>query len=88
MGGKIAPIRQETQAEEAAAWDGRSCRNNDQKKIITVNGNLKWCAQEKINNKQNPAMQEKDGYNDVVNKYIHKIDDQRRKLLILYEQTI
>ena len=33
-GGKISSIRQETQAEKI-------CRNNDQTKSITVNGNVK-----------------------------------------------
>ena len=82
MGGKIAPIHKEMQAEEAAAQDDKTCRNNDQREIIKVNGNIKWCAQYKINNKQNSAMQKKDEYNDVINKYLQKIDDHKKKLLI------
>ena len=33
-------------------------------------------------------MQTKDAYSDVINNYIQKIDDQRRKLLILNEEDI
>ena len=46
-GGKTAQIRQETQAEEAAAQYDKTCRKNDQKKIIIATGYLKWCYQEK-----------------------------------------
>ena len=52
MGGKIAPIHKETQAEEAVSQENKTCCNNDKRKNITVNGNLKWFVQGKINNKQ------------------------------------
>ena len=38
---KIALICQETQVEEAAVQYNNTCCNNGQKKIITVNGNVK-----------------------------------------------
>ena len=55
---------------------------------IKVNGYGRWCAQDKINNKQNSFVQNKYGYYDVINNYIQNIDDQRRKLLILSEESI
>ena len=42
----------------------------------------------KINNKKNSVVQKKDTSNHVINKNIRKIDDQRRKLLILREKGI
>ena len=75
MGGKIAPIRQETQVEEAAARDDKICCNNEQNNSIIVNLNVKWCSQEKINDDQNSAVQKKDAYNDIISKYLQKIDD-------------
>ena len=53
-----------------------------------MNGNLKWCGQEKINNKQNSDVQEKDKYNDVIKKCLHKINEQRRNFLILRKYYI
>ena len=87
-GGKIKPIRQKTQAEEAATRDDKTCRNNYQKKSIIVTGNIKWCSHEKISNKQNSIVKKKDEYNDIKNKYLKKIDDHRKKLLILLEEAI
>ena len=52
-----------------------------------MNGNGKWCAQDKINNKQNLVIQKKDKYNDVINKYLQKINDQKRKSLILRDES-
>ena len=46
---------------------------------MNVNGN--WCIQNKTNNK-------KDEYYDVINKYLQKINDQRKKLLILHKEAI
>ena len=66
----------------------KTLRKNEQNKSITVNGNGKWCAQEKINNKQNLVVQKKDAYDDVMNNHLQEIDDQRRKLLILREEAI
>ena len=88
MGGKIEPICQETQVEESAARDDKTCRNNDQKKIMKVNRNVKWRAQDKINIKQKSVVQKKDIFNGTINKYIQKNDDQKRKLLILREEGI
>ena len=65
--------------------ENKTCRNNDKINNITVNGNLKWFVQGKINNKQKRVMQKKDKYDDVIKKYLQKIDDQRRKLFILRE---
>ena len=42
----------------------------------------------KINNKLYSFMQKKDEYDDVINKYLQKINDQRRNLLILREEAI
>ena len=67
--GKIKPIRQETQAVETAALDDKTCRKKEKKKSIAANENGKWCAQDKISNKQNSVVQEKDAYNDVISKY-------------------
>ena len=53
-----------------------------------MNVNWQWCSQEKINSKQNSVVKKKDAYNDFVNKYLQKINDQRRKLLILHEEGI
>ena len=53
-----------------------------------MNGNLKWFAQEKINNKKNSVVQKKEEYNDVINKYLQKSNNQIRKLLILSEEDI
>ena len=72
MGGKITPIHQEMQAEEAAARDNTTCLKNDQNKNIIVTGNVKWCSQDKINNEQNAIVHKKAEYNDVINKYLHK----------------
>ena len=33
-------------------------------------------------------MQKNDGYNDVINRYLQKIDDRKRKLVILREEAI
>ena len=55
MGGKMVPIRQETEANEAAARDENKYCKNDQKKIITVNVNVNWGAQDKINNQKNQS---------------------------------
>ena len=53
-----------------------------------MNVNGKWCAQDKIRNKQKSFVQKKYEYNDVIKKYLQKIDDQRRKLLIVREEGI
>ena len=53
-----------------------------------MNGNIKWCSQDKINNKQNSIVQKKNKYNDIIKKYLHKIDDQIWKLLILRKEAI
>ena len=42
----------------------------------------------KINNKQNSIVQKKNEYNDIINKYLHKIDYQRQKLLVLRKDDI
>ena len=42
----------------------------------------------KINNKQNSILQKGDKYNEFINKYLQKIDYQRKKLLILHEEAI
>ena len=53
-----------------------------------MSGNGKICAQEKINRKKNSVVNKQDAYNDVINKDLQKIDEQRRKLLILCEEGI
>ena len=53
-----------------------------------MNGNGKWCAQDKNKNKQKPYVHKKDVFDDIINKYLQKIYDQRRKLLILREEGI
>ena len=53
-----------------------------------MNGNIKLCSQDKINNKQNSIVQKKNKYNDIIKKYLHKIDDQIWKLLILRKEAI
>ena len=53
-----------------------------------MNGNVRWCSQDKINKKQNSIVQKKDEYNYVINKYIQKIYYQRRTLLIIGEEAI
>ena len=53
MGGNILPINKETQVEETAAKEKNACPKNQQNKSTTVNGNGKWCDQDRINNKQN-----------------------------------
>ena len=53
-----------------------------------MNVNVKCCDQDKINNTQNLVIQKKEKYNDVINKYLQKIDDQKRKLLIPSEEHI
>ena len=53
-----------------------------------MNGNVKWCAQDKINNKQKSVVWKTEEYNDVIKKYLQKINDQRRKLLILHEEAL
>ena len=53
-----------------------------------MNGNEKWCTKNKINNKQYSVAKKKDKYDDVIDKYLQKIDDQKRKLLILREEYI
>ena len=58
------------------------------KRRESVNENKNWCAQEKIINKQKSVVQKKDAYYDAINKYLQKIDEQRRKLLILHEEAI
>ena len=76
------------QAEEASARDNKTCCKNEKKKSITVIVNVKWCAQEKTINKKNSVVHKKDSYNDAINNYLLKIDDQRRKLFILREEVI
>ena len=87
-GNKIVPIRQGTQTEEAAAWDDKSGIKNEQRNSITVNVNLKWCAQEKMNNNQNSVVQKKDANNDVVHMYIEKIYEHRNKSKIIRKYGI
>ena len=53
-----------------------------------MNENGKWCYQNKINNKKNSIVKKKDAYSDNINNYLHKINDQKGKLLILCEETI
>ena len=53
-----------------------------------MNGNIKLCSQDKIKYKQKSIVQKKDEYNDIINKYLQKIADQRHKLLILREKGI
>ena len=53
-----------------------------------MNGNGTWCAKEKINNNQNSIVQKRDAYDEIINKYLQKIDDQRSKLLVLGEEAI
>ena len=65
--------------------DKNTFRKNDENKSITVSGNVKWCYQNKNNNKQDSVVQKKDEYNDFIKKYLQKIDDQGRKLLIRRE---
>ena len=72
-----------TQADEAAEQDDKTCQNNDQDNIITVNENVNWLAQDKINNKQ-----KKDKYNDVLKKYLQRMYDQWKKLFIRREDAI
>ena len=52
MGGKILPINKDTQAEEEVSQRNKTSGKNDQRKSISVKVNIKWCAQDKINNKQ------------------------------------
>ena len=73
-GGKTIPIRQEMKMEEAVVWYNKTCRKNERKKSITVNERVKCCSQEKINNNQNLTIHKKDAYNDVLYKYLDKID--------------
>ena len=75
IGGKFAPIYQETQAEEASAKDDKASRKNGKNNCIKVKVNGKWWAQEKLNNKQNSVMKKKDACIDVIHKYLQKIDD-------------
>ena len=35
-----------------------------------MNGNVKWCAQDKINNKQKSVVWKTEEYNDVIKKYL------------------
>ena len=58
------------------------------KNSTTVNGNVKWCDQDKINNNQNSVVHKEHKYNHTINRYIWKIDERRRKLLILREKAI
>ena len=39
--------------------DNKKCRKNEKNKSITVNVNGKWCAKDKISNKQNSVVQKK-----------------------------
>ena len=71
--GKIVQIRQENQAEETVARNNKASRKDDKKKSITVNGNGKWCAQDKNTNNINPVSQKKDAYDDFTYKYLQKI---------------
>ena len=73
-GGEIIPILQEIKAEEAEAQDDKKIHNNKQKKRITVKVNGKWCAQYRINNRQNSVIHEKDAYNDITYKYLQKTE--------------
>ena len=41
-----------------------------------MNGNGEFCAQEKRKNMQNSVVQKNDAYNDVLQKYLEKIDEQ------------
>ena len=63
-------------------------RKNEKKKSITVNVDGKWCDQDKNNNNQNPSVQKKYAYDDITNKYLQQIDDQRKKLKILHKYDI
>ena len=72
-GSKIAPIHQGMQVEEEATRGNKTRHKNEQKKSIKVDGYGKWCAQDKINNKQNSFVQNKYGYYDVINNYIQKL---------------
>ena len=42
MVSKVALIYKETQVEEAAAQDDKTCRKNEQGNSITLNVNGKW----------------------------------------------
>ena len=42
----------------------------------------------KINNNKNSSVQKKDTYNDLISKYLQKIDDQRNKLMVLRKYGI
>ena len=48
------------------------------KESITVNGNVKWCSQDKISNKKKSVVHKKNEYNVVKNKYIQKIEPKQR----------
>ena len=76
------------QAEEASSRDDKTCCKNEKKKSITVIVNIKWCSQDKTIDKKNSVIHKKGAYNDAINKYLLKIDDQRRKLFILREEVI
>ena len=87
-GGKIVPIYQEMKTEEIAAQKNKAIWKNEQKNIITVNANGKWCAQEKNTNNKNPVTQKKYAHDDIPNKYLQKINDQKRKLKIIRKDGI
>ena len=70
------------QAEMAAAQDNKTSLNKEQEKSTTVNWIGKWCFQHKINFEQKSVVQNKYAYNDAINIFLQKIDDQRRKPLI------
>ena len=60
-------------AEDAAARYENTFRYNYQKKNATVNGNVKCCAQDNINNNQNSVVQKKHKYIHAINKYLEKL---------------
>ena len=57
MGEKIAQIHQETQVEEVVAQEKKTSGKNRKNNSIILKGYIKWCAQDKINNKEKSGVQ-------------------------------
>ena len=88
MGGKQHRFHQETQVEKSAARDDKEIGLDAQKKSITLKENGKGCAHDKDNNKQNSVAQKKDAFNDITSPYLLKIENRKRKLMILRKDSI
>ena len=47
-----------------------------------MNDDGKWCTPKKINNKQYSVVHKKGKYDDIIKKYLQKLDDQKHKKML------